>query len=111
MPVFDVIRNDSGYDRGDIQERHHGPAGLLSEQYFEKVLLECDAKGIEGDHVEQEVHEICMQGAMGDEPVPLSLFLHLIWPEQKILSHLFSVEGENGNDTGDNDDQECDAHG
>jgi hypothetical protein len=24
---------------------------------------------------------------------------------------LFSVEGENGNDTGDNDDQECDAHG
>ena len=111
IPVLEIIRNDRSYNACDIQQRHHGSAGLLTKQYFEKILLECDAKRIKRDHVEQEMHEICMQSPMCDQSMPLALSLHPIWPEEKILPHLLSVEGKDGNDAGDNDDQKCDAHG
>lgn len=58
----------------------------------------------QGEHIENQVHQVGMDKTGTDEPIVLAGPIHSLWPEQETLIPLRITKGDIGSDRGDQDD-------
>ena len=104
--VFEIIRQ-TGHDLGtEIKQQVKQAAHVTKDAGKSKYGFEAFAEGIQGNHVESQVHGISMNKAMRDEAVKLLPLADGRRIKDQVIDHLLLAEGTDGNKAGDDDKNE-----